>query len=103
MSHTDYLTPIQDIAYRRLLDKCYLTETHLPIDPKESAIYIRMAEHVADVDYVLSKFFTKTSKGWTNKRANEAIAEYHRKSDKCRAAAEKSWNARRNSATKGVF
>jgi uncharacterized protein YdaU (DUF1376 family) len=103
MSHTDFLTPIQDIAYRRLLDKCYLTEAPLPADPKDAAIFIRMAEHSDDVGHVLGKFFSKTSKGWINKRANEVIAEYHKKSEKCRAAAEKSWKSRRGAAPNGEY
>jgi len=103
MSHTDYLTPIQDIAYRRLLDKCYLTESPIPIDSKKAATVIRMTEHHAEVDFILETFFTKTSKGWISKRVNAEISEYHQKAEKCRAAAEKSWSARRNAAPKGEF
>lgn len=84
-SHTAHLTPIEDIAYRRLLDLYYQTETPIPDDIKAVCRHIRMREHEDDVQQVLSEFFTLGEQGWTSARCDREISDYKSKADKARA------------------
>lgn len=72
------LSMIEDGAYNRLLDQLYQTEKPLPLDKKEvyrMARATKASERKA-VDYVLAKFFTSSSDGYTQKRAQAQIEEY---------------------------
>ena len=44
-SHTGHLSEIEDLAYRRMLDYCYLNESGLPEDVERIARVIRMPQH----------------------------------------------------------
>ena len=44
-SHTQHLDEIEDVAYRRMLDYCYLNEIGLPKSVDEVARLIRMRTH----------------------------------------------------------
>lgn len=92
-SHTRYLTPMQDLAYRRLLDLYYLSEKPIPLDQPE--LFIGMNECSTDVERVLNAFFVKTEKGWLNKRANDEIMEFHRTKKANSEAGRKSGESRR--------
>jgi uncharacterized protein YdaU (DUF1376 family) len=78
-SHTGHLTPIEDIAYRRMLDLYYLHEKPLPRNARSVAVAIRMAENEDAVRAVLSEFFVRSASGYTNKRADHEIARYREK------------------------
>jgi len=41
-SHTEHLSEMEDLTYRRLLDWYYLHETPIPLEIKETARQIRM-------------------------------------------------------------
>lgn len=84
-SHTAHLSPVEDIAYRRLLDLYYQTELPIPNDIKAVCRLIRMRDHADDVEQVLSEFFTLTDEGWTSARCSREIEDYHAKADKARA------------------
>lgn len=84
-SHTAHLTPLEDIAYRRLLDLYYQTETPIQDDIKAVCRQIRMRDHADDVQQMLSEFFTLTDEGWTSARCSREIEDYHSKADKARA------------------
>lgn len=84
-SHTAHLSPVEDIAYRRLLDLYYQTEIPIQNDIKAVCRQIRMREHADDVQQVLSEFFTLTDEGWTSARCSREIEDYHAKADKARA------------------
>ena len=56
-SKTGYLTRMQNLAYRLLLEECYMTERPLPSDPAECARKIGMSDCVDDVRLVLNDFF----------------------------------------------
>lgn len=88
-SHTAHLTPIEDIAYRRLLDLYYQTET--PIQDNISSVcrQIRMRDHEDDVRQILSEFFTLADGVWISTRCNREIEEYHIKGDIARANGKK--------------
>lgn len=96
-SHTGHLDPIEDIAYRRMLDYCYLNEIGLPETTEEIARLIRMRSQCECIATVLQEFFEKQPDGtWRNDRAEREIAAFHGKSGKAAEAARKRWeNAKR--------
>ena len=76
-SHTSGLSPIEDIIYRRLIDKYYLSETGPQGSPEEISRTIGMRDSVAEVDYILLTFFKQNSKGkWIQKRIEEELLRY---------------------------
>ena len=72
---TSHLTPIEDIAYRRLLDLYYSTESPIPIDTKAVARRVRL--DVAPVEQILSEFFLLTDEGFRHDRCDDVIRKYH--------------------------
>ena len=97
-SHASHLTPIEDVAYRRLLDKYYLSETPICLDIASAARSIGMREYQSEVEVVIREFFTQTESGWVNKRAEQEIAHFKGKIDQAskagKASAEQRFNAR---------
>jgi uncharacterized protein YdaU (DUF1376 family) len=83
-SHTGYLSLLEDLAYRRLLDHYYLQEKPIPNDPDKVARLIGMRDHSAE-GQILADFFTLENNEWINKRADEIITEYHANADRARA------------------
>jgi len=79
MSHTNHLSLLEDIAYRRLLDLYYLHERPLNSGVASVARQIGMREHEIEVQTVLEEFFKLTEDGWVNKRADLVIEEYRAK------------------------
>jgi uncharacterized protein YdaU (DUF1376 family) len=76
-SHTSGLSPTEDIIYRRLIDKYYLSETGPQGSPEEISRTIGMRDSVAEVDYILLTFFKQNSKGkWIQKRIEEELLRY---------------------------
>ena len=80
-SHAGHLDPIEDCAYRRLIDLYMLTEQSLPLDVDLLARKIRMKEYAAAVRDVLNEFFTQTDDAWTHSRCDREIAAFRRASD----------------------
>jgi len=97
-SHTSHLDPLEDIAYRRMLDWCYTHETPLPNDVQEVARLIRMRDHAAIVRDVLNWFFEHTDEGWFSGRVAREIAHYKSKIEQAskagKASAERRLNGR---------
>lgn len=91
-SHTQHLEPIEDIAYRRMLDWIYLHESPLPDSPEQIARLIRMRTHCEDIANVLREFFTLTDHGWMQEKASIEIDAYKLKSDKAKASAAARWS-----------
>jgi uncharacterized protein YdaU (DUF1376 family) len=79
MSHTNHLSLLEDIAYRRLLDLYYLHERPLNSGIAPVARQIGMREHETEVQTVLEEFFKLTEDGWVNKRADLVIEDYRAK------------------------
>lgn len=75
-SHTSRLTPLEDLAYRRMLDLYYLNEQPLNGCITDVAREIGLSEHVNEVKYVLGKFFTETETGFSQKRIDLEIKKY---------------------------
>ena len=90
-SHTEHLTPIEDIAFRRMLDYCYLHESPLPKSVEEIAKKIRMREHCTCIADVLQEFFVLHEDGYKCKRVEKEIKNYKSLSSKRKKAANKRW------------
>ena len=97
-AHTGHLEPMEDLAYRRLLDQYYMREGPLPVDINATAKLVRMRSCMADVEAVLNEFFTLTEEGWRHRRCDEEIERMQDKQAKARASAAASVNARRAKA-----
>ena len=91
-SHTDHLDLYEDLAYRRMLDWCYLHERPLPADETEVARLICMRTHSECIATVLREFFTLTDAGWVSERVQREIDAVNRKSEKARDSAKARWN-----------
>jgi len=104
-SHTSRLTPLEDLAYRRMLDLYYLNEQPLNGCVTDVARELGLSEHVNEVEYILSKFFTKTEKGFTQKRIDLEIKKYKsnaRNKSKAGKASAKARAAKASSKVTGV-
>ena len=97
-SHTNHLDPLEDIAYRRMMDWCYLHESSLPTDIKEIARLIRMREECERIEGVLREFFYLFEDGYKHKRVDSEVERYHEKSSKAKASADARWNKAREDA-----
>jgi uncharacterized protein YdaU (DUF1376 family) len=75
LKHTAHLTPMEDLAYRRLLDIYYDTETPIPNNIPRVSRLLRIDKEV--VKTVLDEFFELTESGYKNHRADIEIAAYH--------------------------
>ena len=102
IAHTAHLDPIEDCAYRRLLDAYYLNEGPLPADVAMCARQVRMKANLAEVEQVLKEFFELTERGWMHARCEAEIAHMNERSAKARASAEASVNARRAKSGNGA-
>lgn len=91
-SHTEHLSDIEDLTYRRLLDWYYLHEQPIPLDLNETARQIRMRSHSDCIALVLQEYFERTEDGWIHHRANKEIAKTGEKSEKASASAKARWN-----------
>jgi uncharacterized protein YdaU (DUF1376 family) len=78
VSDTAHLTQEEDLAYRRLLDHYYSTESPIVNDPIGVARRIRMAGQEDLIDCILKEFFelNEVDDRWHKKRCDEEIAKY---------------------------
>ena len=72
LKETMHLAQAEDLAYRRLLDWCYMSEKPLPLDVARIVQRIGLDEDV--VAPVLEEFFERTEKGYIHARAHKEIA-----------------------------
>lgn len=97
-SHTRHLSPMEDLAYRRLLDLYYLHERPLNADATVVAKQIGLREHVDAVHEVLKEFFEATPEGYRSNRADREIEHFHSKIEQAsragKASAQRRINAR---------
>jgi uncharacterized protein YdaU (DUF1376 family) len=92
-SHTAHLDPLEDIAYRRMLDYCYLNECGLPEAIESIARVIRMRTHCDCIATVLQEFFFSHDDGtWHHTRVDSEILAYKGKSAKASQSARKRWD-----------
>jgi len=100
-SHTSRLSPMEDLAYRRLLDLYYLSEQPLNGCVTDVAREIGLVEQVDSVSYVLSKFFTLTDGVYFQKRIESEIKKFKSNAKNKSKAGKASAKARRAKALSG--
>ncbi len=101
-THTRHLTPIEDIAYRRLLDIYYLHERPLSDCLTTVARQINMREYETEVDLVLTEFFDHIDGGYINRRADKEIQHYKAKVEQASRAGKASAERRNNGRSTDV-
>ena len=89
-SHTHHLSPMEDLAFRRLLDHYYLHE--IPIKQRDIARQIGLRDFEQEVLTVLDEFFVSTENGFINPRADEEINKYRKFSEDGKRGAAKRWH-----------
>jgi uncharacterized protein YdaU (DUF1376 family) len=89
---TAHLTPTEDLIYRRLIDRYYMTELPLPLDVEVVARLIGMRDQISFVSDILSEFFLKSEDGYRHPRCDEEIEKYHKKVDSARKANQMRWS-----------
>ena len=83
---THHLADAEDLAYRRLIDMYYMTESPIPLDTKLVSRKVRLDLDI--VETVLNEFFDKCEDGYHNSRCDKEIAKYqHQVSMNRRSAA----------------
>ena len=93
-AHTRHLSLMEDLAYRRLLDRYYLDEA-APMGSVEAiARLLGMRGEVEAVASVLAEFFVETPDGWVNARAERELEAYRRRQENQAAAGRASAAAR---------
>ena len=97
-SHTSHLSEMEDLAYRRMLDWCYLHEKPLPEEVDEIARQIRMRSHSDCIAVVLREYFVRTDDGWVSERVQFELSKIADKSDKARKSAEARWSTKKTNA-----
>jgi uncharacterized protein YdaU (DUF1376 family) len=90
-SATAHLEPLEDLAYRRLMDLYYSSEQPIPEDLKQTARLIRMRTHSEFIATVLEEFFTLENDGWHSDRVDVEIFKFHEKSFKASKSAKSRW------------
>ena len=100
-SHTQRLSLLEDLAYRRLLDEYYLHERPLNSGVASAARQIGMREYESEVQFVLESFFQLSEEGWINKRADKEIAHFHSKIEQASKAGKASAERRSNIRSTG--
>ena len=84
---------MEDLAYRRMIDWCYLNESSLPLDLDEIAKRICMRTHNDCIAFVLQEFFIHTKKGYEQKRITDELKKYKSKSESAKKSAKARWSA----------
>jgi len=79
---TRHLTNDEDLAYRRLLDMYYETESPIPLETQWVARRIRI--DVGVIEVLLNDMFICTEEGWMHPRCDADIEEYHRQAERNR-------------------
>ena len=95
-SHTEHLSEMEDLTYRRLLDWYYLHESPIPLDESEVGRQIRMRSHSDCIAVVLREYFERTDDGWIHHRANKELAKAGEKSTKASQSAKARWDKKPN-------
>ena len=86
---TLHLSLIEDLAYRRLLDRYYDTEKPLETDLTKLCRFIRLGSYEKETQQVLDEFFSLTQKGWIQKRVQKELGSYSAKAESARANGKK--------------
>lgn len=79
---TAHLQPMEDLAYRRLLDLYYQSEAPIPRETQQVSRRLRLGSDV--VEMVLNEYFIDTENGYIHKRCDAEIANYHARQERSR-------------------
>jgi uncharacterized protein YdaU (DUF1376 family) len=90
---THYLSLMEDLCYRRMIDLYYLTEAPLPLEIDTIARMIGMRDHIIEVTTIISDFFVKTDAGYVSDRCEEEIEKYKARASRASKLAEKRWHS----------
>jgi uncharacterized protein YdaU (DUF1376 family) len=90
-SHTAHLSDTEDLAYRRMLDWCYLHEKPLPLNTDEISRLIRMRSHSESIAIVLREYFERREDGYIHLRVMQEILKVGIKSEKASESAKARW------------
>jgi uncharacterized protein YdaU (DUF1376 family) len=87
---TTHLSDAEDLAYRRLIEHYYDTES--PIDANAlQSLCRRLRLALPVVESILSEFFQQSEKGWIHTFIDAEIAKFHSKSASAKASADARW------------
>lgn len=89
---TGHLTALEHGIYTLLLDWYYINERPIP---EEKAFRIARGNR-EETESVLREFFTLTSEGWTHRRADREISEYHQRAETNRVTGRLGGRPRKN-------
>jgi uncharacterized protein YdaU (DUF1376 family) len=93
ISHTSHLTDEEDLAYRRMIDLYYMTETPFINDSEWIARRVRSTPEI--VFDLLHEFFELGKDDlWHSSRADKEIAKYQYLQESGKKGAEKRWGNR---------
>lgn len=102
VSHTRHLSLMEDLAFRRLLDFCYLHESPMEGTAEQVARKIGMREQAAEVESVLLEFFVLgDDQRWHNARVERELAAFDEKREAAVRAGKASAKARAGAQLKG--
>jgi uncharacterized protein YdaU (DUF1376 family) len=91
LSHTSHLSDLEDIAYRRMIDLYYQSESPFPNDLEWIARRVRSTTDI--VARLLFDFFSlEEDDKWHSARADKEIKKYHYLSESGKKGAEKRWS-----------
>lgn len=90
-SRTAHLEPLEDLAYRRMIDLYVKTESPLP-EVQEIARLIRMRSHAECIESVLRDFFVKTDDGYVDSYIQGIVDKFKNKAEKAKKSAQARWN-----------
>jgi len=88
---TAHLEPLEDLAYRRLMDLYYSSESPIPESLEKTARLIRMRTHSDCIAIVLDEFFTLEDDGYHCDRIDVELFKFHEKSEKASKSAKARW------------
>lgn len=98
-SHTAHLEPLEDLAYRRLLDLYYIHEGPLKGSAEHLARMIRLRDHAQIVQSILTEFFSHENTGtesiWRSSRADRELEKFQAMSAGGKRGAQKRWGSDR--------
>jgi uncharacterized protein YdaU (DUF1376 family) len=93
---TSHLSNEEDLAYRRLLDMYYDTESCIPLDTQWVSRRIRIAHDV--VLSVLTDMFQKTESGWFHPVCDRNLKQYIAKAETARTNGKSGGRPKKNPA-----
>lgn len=99
-ARTAHLSPIEDLAYRRMIDLYVKNESPLPKKVEEIARLTRLRGHEESIKIVLSDFFTLTKSGWVDETIQQIVDKYKEKSEKAKKSAKARWEKESSNSEK---